>query len=199
MKSTMQPVHIIYLSGFGGRYDSLRLKALRRWRFKDVSVELVPMRWEGEESFEQKLARIDQAIDGVKDKRIVLLGESAGGSMAVHAYARRAKDLHKVMTICGKNSHPETVGENYYRRSPAFRTSMEQLPYSTSLLSAGQTQDFVSIHPLYDPVVPVRETLLASCKQIRLFAVGHLLVIALALTIFAPIVVRAAKRENIQS
>lgn len=189
-----QPIHIIYLSGFGTQYDAVRQRALRLWCFRGVTVELVPLRWESEESFGQKQARVDRAIDAKKDRRVVILGESAGGSMAVHVYARRAATLHKVMTICGKNAHPETVSESYYKRSPAFRESMRQLPHSTSLLTKKQTQDFVSIHPFYDPVVPVRETLLPGCKQVRLFAAGHLLVIACALTIFAPIIVRAAKK-----
>lgn len=189
-----QPIHILYLSGFGTGYDRHRLRLLKKWRFKGVSVELVPLRWEGKESFEQKLARIDQAIDRVRDKRVVLLGESAGGSMAVHMYARRPDDFYKVMTVCGKNSHPETVGESYYRRSPAFRTAMERLVEATELLTKEQRQAFVSIHPWHDAVVPVRETMLADCKRVRLWSIGHLTTIFLALTIYAPIVARQARK-----
>ena len=189
-----KPLHIIYLSGFGSQYDPLRLRALRHWRFKGVSVELVPTRWEGTELFERKLVRIDKAIDGAAGKRVVILGESAGGSMAVHMYARRPDDIHKVMTLCGKNSHPETVSERYFERSPAFRTSMERLNESIALIPAGRRKRFVSIHPLHDPLVPVRETLLPGCGRVRLWTVGHSVTIWLALTVLAPIVVRAAKR-----
>lgn len=189
-----QPIHILYLSGFGTGYDRYRLRLLKKWRFKGVSVELVPLRWEGKESFEQKLARIDQAIDRARDKRVVLLGESAGGSIAVHMYARRPDDFYKVMTICGKNSHPETVGESYYRRSPAFRTSMERLNDSIELLTSEQRQAFVSLRPWHDAVVPVRETLIDGCRCVRLWSVGHLLTIFLALTLYSPIVVRQAKK-----
>lgn len=189
-----QPIHIIYLSGFGTKYDTYRLMLLRKWRFKNVTAELLPLRWEGNESFEQKVARIDQAIDRVKKKRIVLLGESAGGSMAVHMYARRPDDFYKVMTICGKNAHPETVGEYYYRRSPAFRTSMDRLADSTRELTKAQRQKFVSMYPFYDSVVPVKDTLLADCKKVWLFSTGHLFTIFLSLTLFSPIVVKHARK-----
>lgn len=190
-----QPIHILYLSGFGSNYDAHRLRALKWWRFKGVSVELVPMQWEGKETFEQKIIRIDRAIDRAAGKRIVIIGESAGGSMAVHMYARRPDDLHKVMTLCGKNSRPETVGENYYRRSPAFRVSMERLNASTDSLSDKQCQGFVSIHPFYDSVVPVRETLLPDCRQVRLWSIGHSITICLALTLLAPIIVRSVRKN----
>ena len=188
-------IHILYLSGFGNKYDAMRLRLLSWWRYRHVTVELVPMKWEGNETFEQKIARIDQAIDRIKDGRVVLIGESAGGSMAVHMAARRPDELFRVMALCGKNSHPETVGENYYRRSPAFRSSMEALNDSITALPDSQRRNFVSIHPLYDSVVPVRETLLSGCRSVWLPSIGHFTTIVLALSVLSPLMVRAARRK----
>ena len=190
----MQPIHILYLPGFGQKNDTLRLKSLKLWRHANVTTELLPMRWESNETYEQKVVRIDQAIDRTKGKQIVLIGESAGGSMAVCMYARRPDDLSKVMTICGKNNHPETVGEEYYKTYPVYRTVMMELAGALDQLSDEQHESFVSIHPFYDPIVPVRDTLLPGCKRVRLWAAGHAFVISLALTVFSPIVIRAAKR-----
>jgi pimeloyl-ACP methyl ester carboxylesterase len=189
-----QPIHILYLPGLDDDLDKWRLRALKLWHFRKVSVELVPMTWESG-TYAQKLARIDQAIDRAKGKRIVIIGESAGGSMAVHMYARRSDDLYKVMTICGKNTHPEGVSERYYRDNPAFKTSMEHLNESLAELTSEQMKKFVSIHPIYDPTVPVRETLLNGCKEVELWLVGHLPVIGLTLTVLSPILIRAAKRK----
>lgn len=150
------------------------------------------MKW-NKGTFEQKMADIDRAIDRARGKRVVLIGESAGGSMVIHAYARR-DDIAKVMTICGKNTHPESVDPKYYDDSTAFETSMELLNESLDSLSAEQTSRFVSIHPLYDPLLPVHSTLLPGCRRVWLFAVGHKPAILLALTLFAPIVVRAARQ-----
>ncbi|MDB5183633.1 MAG: hypothetical protein JWO07_314 [Candidatus Saccharibacteria bacterium] len=189
-----QPIHILYLSGLGDNYDRFRLRALKLWRFRGVTVELVPMVWHSG-TFEQKLARIDQAVDRAHGKRVVLIGESGGGTMAIHMMARR-DDLYKVMTLCGKNTHPEGVSSIYTRNNPPFKVSLDHLNDSLGQLTTKQKKQFVSIHPLYDPVVPVRETLLAGCKQVRLPAIGHLVVIGLALTILSPILVRAARSHN---
>jgi pimeloyl-ACP methyl ester carboxylesterase len=189
-----QPIHILYMSGLGDNYDRFRLRALKLWHFRGVTVELVPMTWHSG-TFEQKLARIDQAIDRVKHKKVVLIGESGGGTMAIHMMARR-DDIYKVMTLCGKNTRPEGVGEAYTRSNPPFRVSLDHLNDSLAQLTADQKKQFVSIHPLYDPIVPIRDTLLDGCKQVRLPAIGHLIVIALALTIFSPMLVRAAKSHR---
>jgi hypothetical protein len=159
-----------------------------------VTVELIPMKWDSG-TFAQKLARIDTAINRANGKKVVVVGESAGGSMAVHTYARRAGDVHKVMTLCGKNSHPEEVSERYYMDHPAFRESMNQLNASINSLSKKQKSQFVSIHPFYDPTVPVYETLIPGCRRVRLWTVGHFITIALALTVLSPVVVRAARRK----
>ncbi len=189
-----EPIHIIYLPGFGGKYDNLRMKMLRRWRFRNVTVEMIPIRWK-RGTFEQKIAVIDRAIDRANGKRIVLIGESAGGSMAIHMYARRAHDLHKVMTLCGKNTHPETVGKPYFDHSPAFKDSMDQLNQSIKKLSSEQKRRFVAIRPIYDPLIPIETMLLSNCKRVRLPVVGHLFAILMALTIFSPLLVRAAKSK----
>lgn len=189
-----QPIHILYLSGLGDNLDRWRLRALKLWHFRNVTVELVPMSW-ASGTFEQKLAKVDQAIDRAKGKRIVVIGESAGGTMAMHVYARRPDDLYKVMTICGKNTHPEGVGEQFWRNNPAFKTSLDHLNASLAELTPEQMKKFVSIHPVYDPTVPVRETLLPGCKEVELWLIGHTLVIGLALTIFSPLIIHAAKRK----
>lgn len=188
-----QPIHIIYISGFGDRYDGIRRRLLGWWHYKNVTIELVPSLWASDETFDEKFTRLSDAIDNAKGKRIVLLGESAGGSMAVHMYAARPNDLYKAMTICGKNSQPEKVAEHYYTKHPAFRTSMKKLNDSIAKISADDRARFVSIHPLYDPIVPVGETLLPGCREVRLWSIGHLLVILLALTVSLPKIIRTAR------
>lgn len=150
------------------------------------------MNW-SEGTFEQKISLIDNAIDQASGKRIVLIGESAGGSMAVHMLARRPDDFYRVMTICGKNSHPETVGRDYKEKSPAFAESMKHLNQSISTISPSDLRQFVSLHPVHDPLVPVSDTLLPGCRSVRLPLIGHTIVILAALTVFSPIVVRAAR------
>lgn len=189
-----KPLHVIYIPGFGGRYDAIRLRLLRRWQRHDMTVELVSMHWTQREGLEKKLDRVAQAIERAGDKRIVLIGESAGGSVVVHLYAKYPGAFYKVMTLCGKNTRPETVAARYYEKSPDFEESMKMLNDSLAQLSDAEQARFVSIHPLYDPVVPVKDTLLPGCQEIRLWSVGHLFVI-FATLLFPGKVIRGLGRK----
>lgn len=185
--------HIIYISGFGDGYDSVRRRLLSKWRYDGVTVELLPMSWKSDETFEQKMTRIERVIDHATGTRIVLIGESASGSMVVHAYARRSADIAKVITICGKNAQPQNVMPRYYAKYPVFRDSMDRLDESIARLDDTARRRFVSIHPLYDPVVSVRDMLLPGCREVTIWAMGHLFVIFLILTVWSGKVIREAK------
>jgi hypothetical protein len=190
--------HVIYIPGLGDGYDGTRRMLLSLWRYRNISVELVQMSWAVEESFEMKRQRVYDAIDSARalNKRVVLIGESAGGSMAVNVYGARRREISRVVTLCGKNTHPETVALKLYQKNPAFRTSMNNVNESIAALDLETRQRFTSIVPLYDPVVPVHETLLADCRKVRVFAFGHLVAILLLISALSSIVVREIRRDN---
>lgn len=191
--SNLMPLHVIYVSGLGDHFDSLRRLPLRLWRLAGISAELFPVYWTGREEYDEKITRLNEVIDKAKGKRIVLIGESAGGSMVLNVYASRPDDFHKVMTICGKNSRPEHVSPLLYKRNPAFKVSMHSLAASVSKLTKVQRQNFISIHPLYDAVVPVTETLIPDCQSRRLWLIGHRPTITFMLLFGAWYVARLAK------
>ncbi|HMH70321.1 MAG TPA: alpha/beta hydrolase [Candidatus Saccharimonadales bacterium] len=188
------PIHILYISGLGDRYDSFRRFCLRFWRLFGVTAELVSMSWTNGATYEEKVKIINQRVDAAKNKRIVLIGESAGGSTALNMYAARPNNFYKVMTICGKNTKADHVSPHLYRKNPAFKTSMYQAEKSVALLSKTKRQAFISVHPLVDHVVPVRETLIPDCQRVQLWTIGHLGTIAFALTLGSFIIIRIAKR-----
>ncbi len=185
-------IHIIYVPGFGGKYDWLRSLILRCWRFRNITAEMVPMDW-GNGTFTQKMDDINMAIDRASGKKVVLIGESAGGSMVVHALAHRPSDLHGVMTLCGKNILPETVDKHYIEYSPAFGVSMKNLNDSISNIHPHDRKRFVSLHPIYDPTVPVKETLLPGCRQKRVWLIGHVPVIFITITLLSRMLVNTAR------
>ena len=188
-----KPIHIIYVSGLGTGYDRMRRFLLKLWRHKNVSTELVSMAWSDGKSYEEKYQRLSNAIDGAAGKRIVLIGESAGGSMVVNMYAARASDLYKVLTICGKNQGIHGVAPHYYQKNPAFRESMYETEKSIASLTESQRREFISITPLFDPTVPIKDTLLPGCQHVKLFAAGHFIPITLALSIYSWKIVRLVK------
>lgn len=154
------------------------------------------MRWNSNESYEEKRARVNRAIDKAKKKRVVVIGESAGGSMAVVIYAQRYNDLFKVMTICGKNSNPASVAPRLYLKHPAFRDSMRATESALKKIDNTMRHRFVSFYPLYDGVIPYDEAVIPGCKIVRLFSSGHFFTIFLALTLYSGYLVFVANRHN---
>ena len=188
-------IHIIFIPGLGDRYDPLRKWLLGLWRYRDVSVEHVPMRWSDDEPYEAKIMRLEAAIDAARSKKIVLVGESAGGSIAVALYPKRSADLHRVVTVCGKNKGADTVSPYLYAQNPAFKQSMRMAEAAGSILTDEQRGRFVSIHPIYDPTVPINETILQGCREVTLWSIGHLLPIIQVLSLWSWRVIRIAREE----
>ena len=155
---------------------------------------MVPMRWTSDEKYTDKRARVKKLLTDAPSERIVLMGESAGGSMALSLYAAHADTAAGAMTLCGKNTRSDNVAPRIYARNPAFRDSMQQAEVSVQELSKTQRSKFVSIVPFYDPTVPVQQTLIPDCQKMTLPAVGHLLSILAMLTFYAPIIVFRAKK-----
>lgn len=192
----MSDLHIIYIPGFGDRYDTIRRPLFRCWRIYGITTEFVSMNWSGAESYTDKLARINGAIDRTKGKRIVLIGESAGGSMVVATHAKRYSELHQSMTISGKNHHGDTVAPRFYRQYTAFRDAMRAADTAVSHLSSDALRSFVSFCPLFDGVIPIQDASIPGARVIRLFSVSHLFTILMALTIFSGYIIRVAKRST---
>lgn len=190
----MKKIHIIYLPGLGDKYDTMRRAALRWWRFKDVSVELVPMRWESNEPLSEKYRRIEECIDACGDAHVVLMGESAGGSVAVALYERLGDRVARAVSVCGKNQNANNVSPKLYRKNPAFYDAMKEADISVKRIDMTKANCFLSAHPRYDPVVAVQETLLPGCQEFLLGTVGHLVPITEALTISSRRLVKAIRR-----
>lgn len=186
--------HILYLPGLNDKYDPLRRFFLRFWLLLGVSATHVPMKWEDRASYQEKLAHLNQAIDDAKGSRIVLIGESAGGSMVLNAYALRPNDLYKVMTICGKNTKADAVSPYLYQKHSAFKTSMYRAELSVEQLTKSQREAFVSIYPIVDRVVPIEEMFIPDCQQVRLWSFGHSATVLFALSLASWYIVYLAKR-----
>lgn len=184
----------MYLPGLGDRYDPIRRACLRVWRLYGVKTTMVSMSWRSDETYAAKRARVETALDKLIGERVVLIGESAGGSMALSIYGESHKRFTGVMTLCGKNTRSDNVQPNLYTRNPAFRESMRRVEVVARDMKLAQRRRFVSVVPFYDPTVPVAQTLLPDCRKLTLPAIGHVGSILAMLTIYAPIIVWCARR-----
>ena len=192
----MVSTHIIYVPGLGDGYDTVRRNALSLWRWKHTTFEFLPMEWRNHtESYQQKLRRIDTAIENSKADRVVLVGESAGGSMVVGYSLKYSKKVYRCITICGKNVRADRVSSLLYIKNPAFKQSMLEADAEVGKLSDRTAQIITTFLPLYDPIVSRIDTIIPGANMRRLPTVGHLVSIFSILFILWPLVVAEAKRQ----
>lgn len=188
--------HIIYIPGLGDGYDNIRIRALKTWPFLyKISTELVPMNWSSEPGLQPKLQRVEAAIRRaeVDGKKVVLIGESAGAAVALKAYAGGA-DLHKLITVCGVANPKIPIGESFARRAPALPKAVEDLQ-RTNL--SKNTTILHSYRAAYDEVISSSNTVTPGASVHTLWSLGHLITIALCLTLFSPLIVQTAKKANL--
>lgn len=194
----MSKIHIIYLSGFGDGYDSFRRLALAGWRLLGVTTELVPMRWNTIERYDDKIARINTKIQSVdKDVRIVIIGESAGGSMLLPVLRHHSDRISTAISLCGKNHDAQKVADRYYQKHVAFRPAMKAADEALAGMDNTLRQRLVVAYPLFDEVIPFDESYIPDCKTIRIPSIGHLTSIFLSLTIFSPLLIHIAKQKQV--
>ena len=189
----MSNFHVIYVPGFGDDYDIARRPLFRCWRILGVTTDFVPARWTSSESYADKIARLNHAIDQAKDRRIILIGESAGASLVMAVHAKRYGEIHKTVTISGKNRHGATVAPKYYQRHMAFREAMHAADEAVPSLSTEALRKFVSFYPLRDNIIPLEDAFVPGTRLVRLISVGHFFTIFLALTIYSGYILRIAK------
>jgi pimeloyl-ACP methyl ester carboxylesterase len=180
--------HIIYLPGLGDDKPFQRL-LVGWWRALGVRVQYHYIGWsDPDEPFNAKLQRVLDSIDNLArpDHRVSLIGTSAGASMALNAYNVRRDKIHRVVLVCGKIQHVETVSEDYYRTNPPLRASLERLGGSVESLTANDKAKMLILQPKYDNVVAVEDMLIPGVAVLPMRTSGHAKSIAAAMTIYSP-------------
>ncbi len=174
-------IHYIYIPGLGDRFDFLRRIVLLRWRSHNSRVTLVPMRWaDKSETYEQKYARIAKILQSIKDEKIVLVGESAGGPMVLLTFWRQPK-IHSVVTICGYNHGASDIHVVRRRHNPALYPLLLAVDEIVPQLPKEKRQCITTVYSTLDDVVAVKHSKINGTQKIVLHTPGHLLSIGYTL------------------
>lgn len=186
---------IIYIPGLGDHYDPFRRRALRAWSLFGVSAQLVPMRWYSDETYEDKYQRASATIDEIlrRGDRITLIGESAGGSMAINLFARHPQIVSAVL-VAGVNQADAPVSPYTLRKAPAFGQSKQVIQNSLMQLTSERLQRIHTVSGIVDHTVNVQHSYVAGAHNHRVFAVGHLVTITLCLTLYSWYIIALAKK-----
>ena len=186
---------ILYIPGLGDGYDSFRRNALKFWAVFGVRAILVPMRWDDQESYDSKYQRVIDAVENASanNDKVTIIGESAGGSMAINAYAASPM-VDKLITIAGVNTSSTPVAPYRLRRSPAFAVSRQNVAKSLATISSSRMANVHTVSALADSVVRSHYSQIAGAVNHRVIAIGHFYTITLCLTLFSSYIIRLAKR-----
>ena len=191
----MATTHIIYVPGLGDSYDGVRATALKTWKRRGLSVEFVPMKWRSTtESYDDKVKKVTDAIDRATADTIVLVGESAGGSVVTAIGYTHNHVVSKVITIFGKNVKTNRVSPYLYKKNPAFKDSMLQADSIVESMSVEDASQYVNVYSPYDPTIRKIDTHIPGATLRRVHTPGHLISISLVLTVLQHIVIREARR-----
>lgn len=170
--------HIIYIPGLGDGLDVVRRAGLFFWRRPGVAVSLVPMRWsDPDETYTQKLDRIEDMIDAYPGHETVLVGESAGGATALVVMHRYRAKVDRVVTICGMNQGADNVRAHLYRKNRAFRGIMDAADKALPTLTDTDKKVIKTLYSSNDRTVGPKDTLIGSVAAYDLKLPGHQLAI----------------------
>lgn len=176
-------MHAFYVPGLGDpRYKS-QGQLLKVWRIYGITVHYYPMCWSDSRSFAEKFKAFLSAIDDQANKTgaVSLIGTSAGASAVINAYAQRSNIVDRVVCISGKLRDPQTIAHKF-AVYPSFEDSLGMLITSLPLLKEVERKRILSLHPLYDGVVPIGDTRIEGAYEGLMPVIGHAPSIAYALT-----------------
>ena len=130
----------LYITGLGENLHPIRRLLLISWRLRGKRYELIEMRWNDEqETYQQKQQRILSRIDADNNQPVILIGESAGGAMALSMLANFSHKIDQVITICGYNHTTSKINQKYSKVGGAkhieITTPNHQLSIVRSILN----------------------------------------------------------------
>lgn len=125
------------------------------------------------ETYEQKLKRIEDEMNKHPDDRIVIVGESAGGAMALAALERFKDRIDHVITVCGMNQGSGNVSPYLYKRNPAFHDTMVAADRTVKNLSEEQKIKLFIIYSSTDFTVRPKNTLIPGVEAFDLNMFSH--------------------------
>lgn len=153
------------------------------------------MKWSINEPWKVKLQRLLTLISEKNNEGYIvsLIGESAGASAAMQAFVQQEDSLCALILLCGKSQHPETVSKRLFKRHPALEDAVKASDTAVKYLTDQQKAKILNLHPLFDPVVPVKETKIPGVKDNRMPIIGHATSIVFANVFWAGRIIRFAK------
>lgn len=161
------------------------------WRQQGIKIIIFQTKWKSGEDFQSKLNRLLKLTDNEStNSEVSLIGTSAGGSLAINAYAKRKNKINKVITICSRLRRGQIKGFRGFKQRTkgysAFKDSVIKAEENEAIFSNGEKKRIMTVHALFgDELVPTNTSSIDRAKNIIVPTGEHVISIATCLTIFS--------------
>ena len=168
-------LHYVYLPGLGdGMFNYLRRAMLIGWRLRGLSVSFVDLNWgDLNESSSAKYNRVLEHLTKYSDRQVVLIGESAGGAMALRLFLESNVNINYVYTICGYNNGAEHIDKRHHEAHPAFIPTVNRVDRSLQKIKVGDINPITAYYSPSDEVVDFDRTQIIGAKTVKLPPLSH--------------------------
>ncbi len=193
----MNKIHtIIYIPGLGDHKLGRQASTVRWWRIFGVQSLIYTMNWLENDTFDDRMEGLLKKIDELiqEGHTVSIVGVSAGASVALSVFSKRKNVMHRAVCLCGKIGNLDRINPRYFKRHPNFHSSVKELQKNLPSLTDEDKKRILSVRPLYDELVYVKDSILPGSNQKILPTVGHVVSIAYGISIGSFGIIRFIKQ-----
>ncbi|MFA6532685.1 MAG: hypothetical protein WCT22_01665 [Patescibacteria group bacterium] len=164
--------------------------ALLGWKRFGITTHVFDARWKIEENgFQLKLNRALKLIDSLanKNSKISLIGNSAGSSFAINIFAKRKKQISRIVVNCGRvrdGDWPWFTFAQATESSPSFKESVLRAQKFEKTFTKEDRKKILTLRPIFDETVPPQTVPIIGARNIIVPSIEHVFSIALNMTLF---------------
>lgn len=171
--------HLVIIPGLSDRARLYRL-FVPLWSLLGYEVHIFVFGWKNPSvNFTVALKRLVKYIDNLNTNKCYLIGVSAGGTAAINTLVARPEAIARVVTVCTPYSPMPKLGNNL------LDLSLNRVAATLSHINTDLYGRILSVHAMYDGVVPVAKSKPNGIAQKALFSFGHGVTIGLALSVYS--------------
>ena len=182
MQDKKNAVSYLYINGLGdGRSSLLDIIIDTWWRFKGKRLERFSVNWYSARNIDDLTSAVVRKIELLSNKssHVVVIGSSAGGSLAINALCTSNKRNLYAVVSRGRLKRgifrPSDTSslENRSRKSKAFHDSVIKAEHNINQIKKKKKKRILLLLPLTDRIVPIDTMLIDGVTTHTSIAFGH--------------------------
>lgn len=185
----MNEKYVLLIPGLGDHNRTNESDQVSKYWLKhhNININRHEMNWENGESFELKHQGVLSHIDSAYEEHgpISIYGYSAGSAEACLAFSERKSKIASMVLSCSALARPEDVNPIFFKRSPAFKTTLERLPSAIENFNAEDLDRILYLRPIYDQIIKKRDMAVPGAHSGFIPSIFHAPSILLGLSIFS--------------